>query len=285
MNMKLISDNAAPALSTPSEPGETAHSIAGAVRRIYDRLATKPDLSPCPEVNCWFSTLVDIARATPEHAVDVLHDPRVAPITPQLRRLCGNGECALENAWARRIIESSDPQLEVSRFPYATNYRRLCRMEIGVLASALPAQLRKIGFVGCGALPLSSIHLAQELHAVVVNVDHNPAVLEMSADVTRALGADISHLLADAEDVDYSDFDVVVLAALVGESGDEKRAILRRISESMRPGALLLARSAHGLRALLYPPIPDEALDCFDKLAEVHPVNDIVNSVVLARSR
>lgn len=39
------------------------------------------------------------------------------------------------------------------------------------------------------------------------------------------------------------------------------------------------------MRTLLYPAIPDDALDCFDNLAEVHPVNDIVNSVVLARSR
>lgn len=285
MNMKLISSNAFAAPSATHRSSDTADSIAVAIRRIYDQLEAQPDLAPSSEVSCLFSALVDIALTTPEHPVDVLMDPRVDPITSHLRRLCGQGECALESAWAQRILESPDPQLEVERFPYAANYRQLCRMEIGVLASALPTQLSNVGFVGCGPLPLSSMHLAQALEAAVVNIDHDPHVLDVSRQVMNALGVGVSHLLADAERIDYSGFDVVVLAALVGESDDDKRAIMRHISTSLRPGALLLARSAHGLRELLYPPIPDDALDCFDKLAEVHPVNDIVNSVILARSR
>lgn len=57
----------------------------------------------------------------------------------------------------------------------------------------------------------------------------------------------------DKENVDLYKFDVVCLAALVGETQCQKQQILARVVQSMRPGAMMLLRSAHGLRSLLYP--------------------------------
>lgn len=48
-------------------------------------------------------------------------------------------------------------------------------------------------------------------------------------------------------------FDVVYLAALVGNTKVQKEEIINDISSRMRPGALLIIRSAHSLRSLLYP--------------------------------
>jgi len=52
---------------------------------------------------------------------------------------------------------------------------------------------------------------------------------------------------------DLRDFDVVYVAALVGATSSEKREIFRKVLERMRPGALLVVRTAHALRTLLYP--------------------------------
>ena len=52
---------------------------------------------------------------------------------------------------------------------------------------------------------------------------------------------------------DLSDFDVVYVAALVGATSKEKREIFSKVLERMRPGALLVVRTAHALRKLLYP--------------------------------
>jgi hypothetical protein len=46
--------------------------------------------------------------------------------------------------------------------------------------------------------------------------------------------------------------DTVVVAALVGHTRDEKRAVLRAVGRALDPGAYLVVRSAHGLRSLLY---------------------------------
>lgn len=48
-------------------------------------------------------------------------------------------------------------------------------------------------------------------------------------------------------------FDVVYVAALVGNTGKEKREIFSAVLKRMRPGALLVVRTAHALRTLLYP--------------------------------
>jgi len=49
------------------------------------------------------------------------------------------------------------------------------------------------------------------------------------------------------------DTDVVYLAALVGSTQLEKEKLLVGVASRMKAGSLLLVRSAHGLRTLLYP--------------------------------
>ena len=84
-------------------------------------------------------------------------------------------------------------------------------------------------------------------------------------------------------EVDLGRYDVVVLAALVGGTPAEKAQVIRYLGVTMAPGALLLARSAQGLRTVLYPEVEVAALAAFDVLGVVHPTGDVINSVIVAR--
>ena len=53
--------------------------------------------------------------------------------------------------------------------------------------------------------------------------------------------------------LDLGGFDLVYLAALVGSSQQDKERLLVGVVERMRVGALLVVRTAHSLRGLLYP--------------------------------
>lgn len=53
--------------------------------------------------------------------------------------------------------------------------------------------------------------------------------------------------------LDLGQFDVVYLAALVGTCCKAKLEIIANVVRVMRPGALLVLRTAHSLRSLLYP--------------------------------
>lgn len=257
-----------------------------ALHDLYRRLADRPHLRPGPEVDRLFGDLVRLVLTWPaDRASHVLEDPAVRAIQVRLHALCSEGEYQLELSWARRIAASAAPQEELARFPYARNYRQLSRMELDVLATAAGRPVRRVAFVGSGPLPLSSVHVAAELGVPVDNIDHDPEAVTAARRVARALALPrLSFQLTDVADADLRPYDVVVLAALVGATGDEKRAILRRLAVAMAPGAVLLARSARGLRSLLYPAIEPGALEGFELEAVVHPVHEVINSVVLARA-
>jgi nicotianamine synthase len=265
---------------------DVAATLEDLCGRLETHERTHLHLRPGPQVDALFGALVDLVLATPpDAAAAALADPVVRELQARLPDLCGRGEHALEMAWAARIAASERPEDELAGFPYLENYRRLSGMELDVLADVATGPVRRVGFVGAGPLPLTSLLWGEELGVPVVNVDRDPAALAAGREVARALGARDQHfVLADAEEADLSHCDVVVLAALVGATTDDKRRIVRRLASRMAPGAVLLARSARGLRTLLYPPVDLRALDPFDLQAVVHPSHDVINSVVLARA-
>lgn len=57
----------------------------------------------------------------------------------------------------------------------------------------------------------------------------------------------------DHEGAKWADLDVIFLAALVGLDTPSKLAILKGLVRKLKPGTLLVARSAKGLRGVLYP--------------------------------
>jgi nicotianamine synthase len=86
----------------------------------------------------------------------------------------------------------------------------------------------------------------------------------------------------------YSGFeqaDVVVLGALVGSDHQEKLEFLKNIGRHMKKGAFIMVRSAHSLRKLLYPSIEAHHVNTcgFETAIVLHPFNDVVNSVLIAR--
>lgn len=58
---------------------------------------------------------------------------------------------------------------------------------------------------------------------------------------------------AGSSDLDLRQFDVIYLAALVGMNQEEKEDVLIDLVRRMSMGALVVIRTAHGLRNLLYP--------------------------------
>jgi Nicotianamine synthase protein len=272
---------------TPDAPSAETDVTARTLQELYRQLAERPDLRPSPEVDRLFGDLVRLVLATPrDREPSVLGDDAVLAIRAGLQALCSEGEYQLELTWAHRIVASASPRDELERFPYVGNYRQLTRMELDLLATVADRPASRVAFVGSGPLPLSAVLAAAELGIPVDSLDRDAEAIALGERVAAALGpAPLTFRRTDVADADLGGYDVVILAALVGAAGPEKRAVLRHLAASMAPGAVLLARSARGMRSLLYPAIDPAALEGFDLQAVVHPVDDVVNSVVLARVR
>jgi nicotianamine synthase len=146
-------------------------------------------------------------------------------------------------------------------FPYYQNYVDLTRLECSTLEAFLLSAPRRIAFIGSGPLPLTSMCMFDRyVDATVVNIDRDEAALMISSELCAILGYGARMSFA-CEDVslprkqgpDWEVFDVVFLAALVGTSREDKVEILEGLVGRLKPGTLVVARSAQGLRSVLYP--------------------------------
>jgi nicotianamine synthase len=271
-------------------PSDLTVSVASGADALVTRLLTLerrltelPGLEPGPQVNALFTELVTLCCRTDVDAPAALADPRLQAVAPRLRQTAAVGEYQLERWWAGRI-SAGDAQL--ARFPYLANYQDLTRLELGALAGAGigPEKLRRIGFLGGGPLPLSAILLARELGVPVEVVDRDAEAVVRARQVVDAVGVS-GVVVHQGEAASFAgDCDLVVLAALVGADPREKDAVLRGVRAACAPGTALLARSARGLRTLLYPAVDPHRLPGFVPLCEVHPLTGVVNSVVVAQA-
>lgn len=282
-----------PDTGAPRGESTTTDAVVAQVRALYDDLAARPDLVPGPTTNALFGRLVSLAidRDAARHADAVLADPAVAGILAHLRRLCADGEFELERHWAQRVLarrdHGPDARAELARFPYHQNYRDLTRLEHHAVAGLTARPVRRVLFVGSGPLPLTSLVLAGQYGATVDDLDHDPEAVRLSTELLDAIGAPgLRVRLGDVRDEradDLAAYDLVYLAALAGLDPASKHDLLAHLGRTLRPGTLVLARSAHSLRRLLYPVLDPHDLPGLETLAVVHPHTDVVNSVVVAR--
>jgi hypothetical protein len=273
-------------------PVTVATAVAGLVdeiRRLHDRLAAAPSLRPGPEVDGLLHRLVDLVvadRADGEVAA-VLADPAIVALRPSLIARCARAEHELELAWAEQIVASRLPRLTLLRFPYLQNYALLTALEHAALVRAgegRPRMPRRVLFVGGGPLPLSAFHLARRLSVTVDVLDRDLRSVELARRLVDRLAVPGVTIgpgdLADRHDL--SGYDLVVLAALVGVTPAAKERHLRHLHRTMAPGAVLLARSAHGLRTLLYPEVDPGRLAGLRLVSLTHPTGPVLNSPLLA---
>ncbi|MGH8910157.1 MAG: nicotianamine synthase family protein [Egibacteraceae bacterium] len=257
--------------------------VAQRLCSVHERLRSLDSLAPSPPVNALFSELVRLCSAGDgDHA---LRCPHVQAIAPSLRRLCARGEYELEREWARRIIDSVEPAGELQRFPYRDNYLQLVEMEMHALYGLGYTRLRRVAFVGSGPLPLSAILLGRRFGLRVDSVDRQAEAHGLAVKVNERLGRCRSLRFHHRDLLSWEPlegFDAVFLAALVGSDRREKRLLLAHLAVRMRPGAVLLVRTAHRLRTLLYPETRLEDLSGFVPKLLLHPLGDVINSIIVA---
>ncbi|KAL9030642.1 MAG: hypothetical protein Q9196_001252 [Gyalolechia fulgens] len=272
-----------------------AEWLVAEILALYSQLSQLPSLYPSPRVNSLFEKLVDLCCNT---SIQVLIHPGIVEITTSLRQLCSAGEYELEAHWTEKVLKKESQtkaNAALFTFPYYENYVDLVRIELSAIASVIKgAKPRRYAVLGSGPLPMTAIcilrALSNDCEAVTVdNFDCDPWAIAKSSDLCRHTGyrqEEIGHHCVDVESEDYDlrSFHVVYLASLVGITRERKQGAIIRIMMQMSPGALLVLRSAHSLRSLLYPVVEiNTTLTSLGlkPLLIVHPYDHIVNSVVI----
>jgi nicotianamine synthase len=257
---------------------------------LYQQLAAAPSLEPSDYVTTLFAEVVELCISRqPEVVVErTLRDPRIVELRPYFCRLCADHIFREERAWSRRISTSPDPWAELLHCPNYCNYVQLCAVEIHSVVALTGRTPQRLLFAGSGPVPITSVLFVNGFQLQVDNLEIDQEAFDLGRHLVRQLdkAKTMGFIHSDLRDfTDFEVYDVVCLAALVGLSPAEKREITAHLSRHMRSDALLLVRSAHGLRSLIYPPVAVEDLVGFVPQLVLRPYTTVMNSVLIAKPR
>jgi len=200
----------------------TRDSAITYLSETFHTLRVQSDLSPGNETvtRCLYR-LVRTLNAWHQAGFgdDLADAPELAEARTELPTLCAAAEHTLEKWWCRKALASDAPARVLAGFWYLANYRSLCRAEADL--AGMDA-LREAVFLGCGALPLSAILMAQSDNAATLRcVDADAQSCELAAALVRALGLDgritVEH--ARAEGCDIPRGGSVICASLLDAPG------------------------------------------------------------------
>ncbi|CAE6086773.1 unnamed protein product [Arabidopsis arenosa] len=260
---------------------------------LYDQISKLESLKPSKNVDTLFGQLVSTCLPTDTN-IDVTNMcEEVKDMRSNLIKLCGEAEGYLEQHFSTilgSLQEDQNPLDHLHIFPYYTNYLKLGKLEFDLLSQHSSHVPTKIAFVGSGPMPLTSIVLAKfhlpntTFHNFDIDSHANTLasnLVSRDPDLSKRMIFHTTDVLNATEGLDQ--YDVVFLAALVGMDKESKVKAIEHLEKHMAPGAVLMLRSAHALRAFLYPIVDSSDLKGFQLLTIYHPTDDVVNSVVIAR--
>ncbi|ESQ40405.1 hypothetical protein EUTSA_v10014123mg [Eutrema salsugineum] len=260
---------------------------------LYDQISKLESLKPSKNVDTLFGQLVSTCLPTDTN-IDVTNmSEEVKDMRSSLIKLCGEAEGYLEQHFSTilgSLQEDQNPLDHLHIFPYYNNYLKLGKLEFDLLSQHSSHVPTKIAFVGSGPMPLTSIVLAKfhlpntTFHNFDIDSHANTlasSLVSRDPDLSKRMIFHTTDVLNATEGLDQ--YDVVFLAALVGMDKEAKVKAIEHLEKHMAPGAVLMLRSAHALRAFLYPIVDTSDLNGFQLLTIYHPTDDVVNSVVIAR--
>ena len=223
------------------------------LKATHRTLAEQEDLSPNnPEVNNCLGALVATLRAwqAAGFGAELADHPDLADIAAGLPRLCAAAEAEMEKWWCRKILADPCPGAQaLAAFWYLDEYRALCRSELALLGDR---RAERFAFLGCGALPVTAILLAQTAPGICVEcVDRNGEACELAAGLIALLGlaGRVKVSEGDARDYRPSAEETLICASLLHAPG-----LYARLADAN--AERLVIRDAEGAYRFCYRPAP-----------------------------
>lgn len=269
----------------PKPIGPIDHlKITEELRGIHDSLAGL-SREPSEELRAVMGKIAAISsQAMPQDDSERIIGS-ISDILPSLRMMQSEAESLLELAWARRAIAAADARETIGLFPYYRGYTLLVEAEMKELQPMFQTPLRTAVFIGCGPMPITAILLAELYGVRVLCIDSDRTALDTASELVRkaGLGSLITFQLAEASELKdiAREYRVVFVAALVGNSVEQKQKIFSNLAAAMHPGQVICARSVEGIRALHYLPVDPNDMQPFVVVSAAYPPAPVLNHTLM----
>lgn len=267
---------------------QTSNCIVAEVQEAFEILQHASDLSPRnPDIDKSLTKLVAMVLSpkSPEVVKSVLANQEVQILLKTMWNALSKAEFAMESWWTRRFLKEEVSLEGTNTFWYRDNYKELTALEIEHLETMghRPRPGDNLIFVGGGPLPFSALDYFFQTGANITVVESDHLAAQLSSALLRQLNltGNIKVQHAAGEMFDYKGATHLIVAALVQ---DEHLVIQRALDTAAL--SVIGARSADGLRSILYPPLHMATQDLSIKCTGSSSVNErVVNTLVTFEPR
>ena len=165
-------------------------------------------------------------------------------------------------------------------YPLYARFERLIEREVSLLEGFRPKRLL---FIGSGPMPITALCLYNRLGTHIDCLERNEDAVIESKRVMKLMGCEnaINIFQGFGEDIDVSDYDVVLIALLA----KPKHKILSNILENAKDDVKIICRTSEGSRKVFYEPTEDNAIPKSLKMVahEKATIDDTISSYLLER--
>ena len=224
--------------------------------KLCQQIIQKNEIKLDPERTRLFGELISlIKKRSASMSGDVLLNKNDLK---RLQQVFSIEQMCIEKHWSQKIISSKDPLFEITQFPFYQGYISTAQYLYNSMVVIFHKPIKKILYIGAGALPLNPILIAQNYNLKIDSIEKEHESFELSKLLLHKLKLNNQIKIIHKDILDFKklkDYDVIICAVLVGNNTKQKQKIIDHISKYMKSGNLLVLKNIDCLRTLLYPPI------------------------------
>ncbi len=156
---------------------------------------------------------------------------------------------------------------------YYQTYSTLIKKEVELLNRYIKLETARCLFVGCGPCPMSAINYSLALPQMQIDIlDMSLEALGLARTLVEKYHKEEQiTILAPSKIEEFKEinrYDLIIMAAMVGETKEEKKTIYETVAEKLPVGKLILSRTVkeNTFDILFYSPLPTNELTDFEVL-------------------
>lgn len=210
----------------------------------------------------------------------ILNEPDIRGELPAIRSYYSAFFSIHERHLAEELLKSKVPWNTLKSFPLYPRYEALVRSQIQAMH---PAPGSRLAFIGCGSVPMTLILMSRLYGIQCMGLDNSTEAVNLSKKVIQCLGLgkEIKIIQGDESELQGSDWDLVLVAALA-EPKARIFQTLRKILKERKEHVPVIFRTYTGMRAVLYEPVQTVDIQGFSIVKEILPTGRVNNTTVFA---
>jgi len=199
----------------------------------------------------------------------ILQDKAIMARAHLLNKVFCYEQIAQEKYWCKLIVNESNLPKNLRESPFYSLFDKSSTQTSYIyhaIKIVIP-KIKKLLYVGCGALPFNAILLSRDYNIHVDAIDKDPVSCFLFKKLIKKIHLNKKLHIIVGDVVNFKkikNYDVIVVAVMVGKDPKEKLKIIENIYKKMNKNTILVVKNFAKMKSILYPSINIDELKKFN---------------------